>query len=155
MPAGRPRKPIDVLELQGTVRHHRHGDPEAYFRPDGEPEKPELIADDEFASEMWDRIVPDLSSSGVAAEIDWAELTCLCEWWSRYRAVTVILKQKTPEDEGYYRLQILAGAAWKNFSNIASRFGLTPADRSRLGMVGGKKESEQDKLASFIAQKGA
>ena len=87
------------------------------------------------ASVFWDANVPQLFAAGYAKTCDTPALRGMCEWWGIYRqsldrlaspewadAAPVILNQ----------LQGLASSAWKNFSNLAGRFGMTPADRAKL-----------------------
>jgi len=125
---GRPRKPIAQHLLDGTYREDRHGNS---FLPDGEPVMPDWLSPE--AQELWESIVPPLVKSGVATAVDAAELTALCDWWGLYRIARQSLASiEDRKSRPYYDTQILAGAAFKQFNTIASRFGLTPSDRARL-----------------------
>ena len=53
------------------------------------------------------------------------------------------LEQIEPTDEGYPKLIRATDAAHKNFMILASRFGLTPADRAKL-KVGDSGEGKDD-----------
>ena len=147
---GRPRKSVAQLKLDGTFRHDRHGDPDDQWQPEGEPVKP--LDFDAFSDQLWEEVVPELVSCGVATSLDTAELTAMCEWWSRYKKITEKLKEYGTDfsRDGYYSLQMLAGSAWKNFSAIGSRFGLSPADRTRLGAMS-RKDNPKAKLKAFVA----
>lgn len=123
---GRPRKPVAAHLLDGTYREDRHGNS---FLPGGEPTKPDWLSPE--ANELWDLIVPQLS--GIATAVDAAELAALCDWWALYRIARRTLAEISDrKSRSYYDAQILVGAAWKQFSAIASKFGLTPSDRARL-----------------------
>jgi P27 family predicted phage terminase small subunit len=149
--AGRPNKPISHLKLYGTYREDRHGHVDDQVDATGEPVRPEWLGHE--AKQLWDRVVPLLIASGIAAEIDESELAAMCDWWGRYRDATRALDTIAIQERGYYSMQILAGAAWKNFSSIASRFGLTPSDRAKLRT--GKTDDAKDALADFISSKSS
>jgi P27 family predicted phage terminase small subunit len=142
---GRPRKPLPDLLLDGRYRSDRHGEPCEVWLPDGAPTMPDWLTDE--ARELWEALVPPLAQRGVATEIDAAELAAMCDWWKRYRQACRALDDISDRQSNtYYRTQILAGAAWKNFSSAASRFGLNPSDRAKLRLG---VEPRADDLLTF------
>lgn len=93
-------------------------------------EKPKHL--EGFASEHWDTIEPLLAEMGLLREIDIEALTALCQWWLEYRTL-----QATPATDSSetYKRSIALASAFKNWSNLAGRFGLTPKDREKLTLV--------------------
>lgn len=124
---GRPRKPIAQHVLDGTYRHDRHADT---WQPTGEPETPDWLGPD--AQALWQSIVPPLVASGVATALDAAELAALCDWWGMYRQAIDKLPTLDPDSKLYFKTQMIAVTSFKQFSAIASKFGLTPSDRAKL-----------------------
>lgn len=146
---GRPRKPVADLALEDRFRSDRHGDPVTVWQPAGAPTPPDWLSDD--ARQLWQSLVPSLAARGVATAVDTAELGGLCDWWARYRQVSRALDAVADiKSTEYYRLQILAGAAWKNFATAASKFGLNPSDRARLRIDSGAKQ--EDELLKFAEE---
>jgi len=79
--AGRPRKPIEVLAMQGTLNVTRHGHVEDYVQsPKGWPEIPEdLAAVDPACVEWWNLVCSHLEGMGVLATSDWLVIRA-CVW---------------------------------------------------------------------------
>jgi P27 family predicted phage terminase small subunit len=140
MPRGRPRKPTADLILEDKFRRDRHGEPSEVWIPAGAPQMPDWLGPD--AQALWRSVVPALANRGVATSVDAAELGALCDWFARYRTAIRALDAVTDiKSTEYYRLQILAGAAFKNFSTTASKFGLNPSDRARLCLSEPRKDN--------------
>lgn len=121
---GRPPKPLAVLKMEGRYRADRHAGRGP--RTGGEPlRKPDDLS--EPASWLWDEITrtrgPWLCGSDAAA------LETLCVAWGLMQACREKL-HADPTDK-------LARCAWTGyqavFTQLGSRFGLTPSDRARLG----------------------
>ena len=53
----------------------------------------------------------------------------LCRWYSVWRKADARLQQGKGDS---YKLTIEAATGWKNYSAVAAKFGLTPADREKL-----------------------
>lgn len=98
-----------------------------------------------FAAEHWDRIEPLLSEMGVLKPIDSEALAAMCQWWSEFRTL-----QATPAmDSGEtYKRSIALASCFKNWSNLAARFGLTPRYREKLTIDPLRSE---DPAAEFLA----
>ena len=74
-------------------------------------------------------VVPKLAEMGVLHPIDSEALSALCQWWLEYRT----LQATSVEDSGdSYKRSISLASCFKNWSNLAARFGLTPKDREKL-----------------------
>jgi P27 family predicted phage terminase small subunit len=130
MPAGRPSKPLEQHELDGTYRPDRHGaEP---IRAQGFAIKPEDL--DGYASDVWDFIIEDLNRTAVAGKVDSVTLAEGCRWYGRYRRFSIALDSDKVSDDPDEVLKLVKVVAtcWEKFANIAMRFGLTPVDRMRL-----------------------
>jgi len=111
--------------------------------PSGMPTKPDGL--DSIASEAWDDIVPKLFEQGRATSVDALQLQGLCEWWSEYRKAC-----DTQCDA--YRRAVLKAVAWKQFSAIATKFGMSPKDRQRMPKV--DVVNPDDPIARLIRERG-
>lgn len=136
---GRPRKPTKQLKLHGQYQPSRHGDRGAEPQPGGAPSKPDWL--DDVASQHWDAVVPQLASVGIATIADTSALAAMCEFHAEYVAA------KLSETRDRKRLMMMV-AAHKEWMHIASRFGLTPSDRTRLEV--GEPE-EHDPVAKYVS----
>jgi phage terminase small subunit len=125
---GRPRKPVESHIDSGTYRPSRHGprpDPDEVTPP---PAKPDGL--DPLADAMWDRLARQLV--GVVRDRDAAVLEQMCRWWSRWQEVEEVLSTRKPGTNGYTQLLVASGICSDKFDRLASRFGLTPADRAKI-----------------------
>jgi len=135
MPAGRPRKPTAQHKLEGTIPMRPRGlEP----KPGGVPAKPSYLTAE--ASRFWDRVVPDLVSLGVAAEIDAPALEQMCVWWGEAKRLASMKKRP-----GQWIYEF--ATADKQWRYYAARFGLTPSDRAKIE-VG--SASDHDPAAEFV-----
>lgn len=154
---GRPRKPTAKHKAEGTFKPSRHGgraDEVSCGGPIGSPTsgvKGEGLA-------VWRSIVDCLPENTLQA-LDESALESLCRWLIQWRRCMASLEQLEPTDEIYPKLIRAADAAHKNFMILASRFGLTPADRAKLKVGGGEDSKEEDNpfaiLRAYEAQEEA
>jgi phage terminase small subunit len=128
---GRPRKPVEARILDGTYKPSRHGPPPDAGDEVAPPAKPADLDGD--AAVLWDTIVPMLAT--VARERDAPMLAELCWQWAELRRIKAVIAKKKPGAKGYNQLLVAAGICTDKFEKIASRFGLTPSDRAKLGVV--------------------
>jgi P27 family predicted phage terminase small subunit len=145
---GRPRQPDELKILRGTFRADRDGDPAEAVPASGAPKPPTHLKGDGL--KFWKQVVPGLVESGVAKACDAPALAMMCEWWARYRKLSMLLDEDAPENnpvaqvlkekQEYQRL-VMLGIAWTNFDKVAARFGLTPSDRAKLRLGGEKKKA--------------
>lgn len=131
-------KSVEAKILAGTFREDRDGSLESAVLAAGTPVKPADLSPE--ASAFWDANVPALvAKHGVGAQ-DTAELTAMAEWWGRYRRASAQLDRlKSLATPTARKLSIQAADAFRCFNLIACRFGLTPADRTRLKVQPEKK----------------
>jgi hypothetical protein len=59
----------------------------------------------------------------------------LCWWWAELQKIQVQLKVMVPGQKGYKDALTSAGVAIDKVDKIGAKFGLTPADRAKLGVV--------------------
>jgi P27 family predicted phage terminase small subunit len=148
---GPKMKPTAMHQLHGTLRPTRHGPTEHPIDElIGLPEMPPGMP--EQAVKLWNAIVPQLVKAKVAVNLDSTELAAMCRWWCRYEEIMTEVESAAPYDKEtenrQARLERRAKAAWHTFDSIASRYGLTPADRARL-RTENKKTVGDDPLAEF------
>jgi len=107
-------------------------------QPEDEPqqvviEKPEGLSP--HASAHWDCVFPKLEEMNILHPVDCPALVAMCEWWAEWKK---LLSGEVGE-EGYKRSIALA-SCFKNWSNLAGRFGLTPKDRDKLQVPIGRPD---------------
>lgn len=120
-----------------------------------EPSRPtELPAAPAFlkglAAEEWERVIGDLYSTGVYANIDQNMLAAYCIAYARWRTIEADLDVMAAQDAAAHGVLIkttngnviqnpmlgAATTALKNMERLAAEFGLTPSSRTRLSGKG-------------------
>jgi len=144
MPAGRPPKPTAEKLLNGNPGRRPISDDEPQF--DGVPVMPDWL--DYYAQELWELVVSDLVTAGVAKSVDGPALAGMCMWWGIWRKFDQLIQEGDLE----YKTVCRAAMGWKQFSAIASKFGMTPSDRVRL-KVSDKPPEEDDPLAAILKRR--
>ena len=79
--------------------------------------------------------------------VDAPALAGLCRWYSVWRQADARLQRG---DGDSYKGSIEAAAAWKNYSAVAAKFGLTPVDREKISVTE-TTEPENDILDELLA----
>lgn len=140
--SGPPKKPTADWERQGRPDHRP--------RSAAEP-KPAAAASiaapgwlDPPAREAWNSLAPELHRLGLLTVVDVQVLAGACRWWAVYRAADGVLKRRarsrklglTDETKANGRQAIpeveIARKAFKEATDVFSRFGITPSDRTRV-----------------------
>lgn len=128
---GRPRKTLSEHLAKGNYRPCRHGPLSS--EPEESPleaiEKPTKL--DADAGRVWDELSELLA--GVIRRRDIPALTELCRWTARADRIAKELDVLSPADKLFKGLLIAAGIATDKISDLTKRFGISPADRQRLG----------------------
>lgn len=150
MPGGRPPKPTADHKRDGTYQKCRHEDRADESLAIGKPQKPDFA--DDRASKLWDLIVIGLPEKAQAT-LDTPLLIGLCRWWCRWLDFMQKMDD-TESDVEHYKLMVMAAAAWKQFATLASRFGMSPVDRARLKIGGGKAEPDDPLVRMLKARAG-
>ena len=125
--------------MMGAFRHDRHGERENEPQLTGVPCAPEWL--DAVGRELWERLVPQLTSSGIAKAADTESLAALCEWWSTWRTAHAAIA--TSENKHVAINQ--SAKAWQQFSTLASKFGLSPVDRTKIAVEPKDDNKETEK----------
>jgi P27 family predicted phage terminase small subunit len=151
MVRGPKPKPTEQHKLHGTFRSDRHGPADHPIdKLDGIPKMPPGMPSQ--AIKLWKVLVPQLIKVKTAVELDSTEIAAMCRWWAQYNELMSRVESEAPYDDEsdirQWRLEKRAKAAWNAFDSIASRFGLTPADRARL-----RSDTKESKV-SFLSEFG-
>lgn len=130
MTAGRPPKPTSMHKLHGTYRKDRHkGRADEGTQFEGAPVKPRGMTQEE--QKVWKRIIDCLPRS-VLASADAMELEAACKWWVRHEQLLKLSKRYASDFDTAEKLERRAAKAWGITDRILSRFGMTPADRTKI-----------------------
>jgi phage terminase small subunit len=145
---GRPRKPKNKLELEGTYRADRHGSKEL---PQARPES--MLELNEQEQSYYERFLDLFEKHGVCTEMDGLAIAFLskflCEWEYHHRgsqgegAIAI-------SDKGVEYLGPRFGAAsnmWKRVRELMKSFGMTPSDRSGLTL---SEDTEEDAFDALL-----
>ena len=100
-----------------------------HFPQSKKPKKPSGLP--RAAADLWDRAIDALGESITAGDTE--PLATMCRWYGILDTMLTKLEGMDVTDEGYYRLQVLAGQANSHFTKLANKFGLNPTDRKRIG----------------------
>lgn len=139
---GPSRKPAALEKLQGGPSH----------RPlNAEEPKPAVATSiaapgwlDRPARDVWNSLAPELHRLGLLTVVDVQMLAGGCRWWAVYRAADAVLKRRarsrklglTDETKANGRQAIpeveIARKAFKEATDVFSRFGITPSERTRV-----------------------
>ncbi len=150
---GRPPKPIAILKQQGTYDASRHAKRGAEPSSNSMVAMPDDLSGD--AADFWLVTIPKLEVMGILDGIDVAELEALCRWWAAWRLAMDKLEaiQAGNREGNSYSAMTEAAQAWKAFDRIASQFGFTPTQRTRLAIE--KPNAEPDPFERWLAQKNS
>lgn len=141
--SGRPAKPTTLHIASGTFRPDRHTGGAAPIP--GSVEIPDDMTDP-VAIALWGKLSSGLIAVGVLTAGDVHSFQAMCETWALWRKTYAAL-QADPTDKD---TRIAASTYLKIFDTLAARFGLNPADRSRLKLPAQKSA---DPFDSFLKKK--
>ena len=150
---GRPVKPTEIKQMQGTLRKHREID--NAIKPTIALTLTEPSELNEWGKLLWVSICEEYLKIGLITKVDTGSLLALCNEYGTYCESDDIVKAKglEVEEEIYSQKGELVGVktianpmlkvrndALKNYIKLATEFGLTPASRTRIA----KPESKPD-----------
>lgn len=118
MGRGRPRKSDEQKRLEGNPGRRPLG---GEVQAGGKPRRPKQMSKE--AGWLWQLVVTQWMG-----ELDTAELIVLCNTWEMLCAATRVAK-RDPLDPDASRIYLRYKA---EFDKLASRFGMTPADRAKI-----------------------
>ena len=134
------------------------GNPGKRPLPKGEPQpaaciptRPEWLLPE--AKREWNRIVPELYRLGLLTVVDRAELAAYCQSWAMYVDAVLDIRENGTTFEtqtGYQGPRPSVALMVKMMDKIlafAARFGLSPADRSRVKLP---QVEEEDEFTAFL-----
>jgi len=149
MAAGRPPKPTAQKKAQGTSRKHRENKNEPKFEPlCVKTPPPEYF--NIYSKNMWAALLKEYEKQGVIETVDIFAFEKLCFNFGIWKDCAVQIS-KTPsllENESHGGLSATVQLMYKSFNaceKMMSRFGLTPSDRSRLGLTKNKDDDPDTK----------
>ncbi len=124
---GPPKQPKKFKELHGNPgkKSLQYNEAEAT----GDPEILGPLNDDGI--EHWDLVTRHAKDWGMG-RIDSHALYSLCRWWEEYRKADRLLSSACPAERR--GLMIDTTAAFKSWSTLSAKFGMTPSDRTKLVM---------------------
>lgn len=130
--AGRPPKPTALKLLQGNPGKRPLNDREPHPAAGCKP--PKWLPADVLAE--WRRLAPALEDLGLLTEVDGEAFATLCTLSLAFQA------QANADEPSVSRMLFLS----KELRGLWSRFGMTPADRSRVKV---EKAAPATKLSRF------
>ena len=154
MSAGRPRKPIENLQLEGTYRADRHknvGDSKAIALPkDSIIEAPASFS--AKTKKCWESIVPTLVVQGILSEADLPSLDLMFQSYEEFLKAKAAIKKFDKEHpdlldketiDNRKKLNAWLSQSINDFNKIAARFGIMPSERVKsMNLSEGKKNED-------------
>ena len=130
---GRRAKPRALKLIDGNAGHRPI--PEEVDFPRGAPTKPSYLSS--HASELWDRLVPQLETAKLLKPVNGPALEQICETYSRWREAVAERQRSGITHENS---QGTTAAPWTGVEERAGRefrawcaeFGITPAAEAKL-----------------------
>jgi len=143
MAGGRPPKPTEVKLREGNAGKRKLVDPVEVSKPVTDPAQLPFPSDylPSAASILWNEIVGEIVADGVLRRADL--MACVMMVQAAYDFVTA---STNVEEHGYMVKDrhgqtkqnpwlAVRNEAARNYKSWCERFGLTPSDRTRLGMA--------------------
>lgn len=143
---GPPPKPSSLRLLEGGNRGRRPlplNEPQP-SRPLEAPAPPSYVSG--YARTEWERVIGDLCSTGVYANVDQTMLAAYCMAYGRWRLAEDVASRLAAQDPGTHGLLLktqsgnviqnpavgVANVARRDMLRLAAEFGLTPSGRTAL-----------------------
>jgi P27 family predicted phage terminase small subunit len=121
------------------------------------PDKPRFVESDANASDLWDKIVPDLVEAKVLSVLDGTALSLLCHTYSVWRDCVDDIAKNGPISEGASGAPkpnpavTMGLQAAKQCQSLMAEFGLTPSSRAKINPAA---TQELDELDAFLGGAG-
>ena len=138
---GRPAKPIAVLEAQGTKQKCRHAKRENEVTSGESVQMPDSLTGE--AAAFWSRNVPKFEAMGILDGVDTETLVMLCKAYANWHRE----QEAYENDDKPIRFVV---SAWGMFDKLASRYGMTPVDRTKLAT---EKKADDDPFTEWLKRK--
>lgn len=152
MASGRKPKPVSQKLLAGNPGKRKLNIAEPKFSEITHIESPEWL--DDLASQMWQRIIPELLKEKVLCSTDLHNVECFCVAYSRWRqSEQDVVKYGIVVESGNGSLTknpalTAANESMMQIVKFGSSLGLSPSDRARL--VGNKNSESDNEFAEFL-----
>jgi len=155
MPAGRPPKPTAQKKLQGTNKKCRENKKEPKYDPLKKSTPPPSYLN-KYSKDLWKNLLEEWDKNPIAEVTDYYALEMLCFSYGFWKdaAEKICKNPDLLEHQKNGGPSVLSQQMNKCFSQcekLMSRFGLTPSDRARLGLI--KKEDidpDDEKMKELI-----
>ena len=144
-----PRKPTALKVLHGDRKDRINTDEPL---PAGEVVKPSWLTP--YASHLWDSLAPDMIRKRVLTTWDADLFASVCEHYSTWRRAQEIVVENGVLVAGFGGVMVknpavqVARDAWQAFNAGAGKFGMSPADRSKVQVGDAKKRKPGEDLLS-------
>ena len=156
MPAGRPRKPTAMHQLEGTYREYR-GNPNEPQLPAQIPDAPAWIDDDPTTKALFDQVTHYIVDMNVGTRVDGVALSLLADQIALYielrqavRKEGVLQVSTGSRGQEITKPHAALGAlnnALSNIHKLLREYGLTAASRAN---VSANSEASVDAFEDFI-----
>ncbi len=146
---GRSKKPTELHVLNGNpskIKDLGQGEPKP--KPiTGTVEPPEFL--NEYAVKMWQRLFPILKNINLITEADLESFTMLCQSYGIWVdceielnniRITEYTNKGGNTNDVEHELSKIGRQAFMQYKSLCTEFGLTPASRSRIQIMGADDE---------------
>lgn len=141
MPAGRPKKPTQIKKLNGTFREDRALDDEMMpSKLSFAPSPPDLLS--MRGKTLWASVCAELAELEMLHRVDLEQIAAYCSemdgYWTTVSEIQddgAVIRGVNKEGNPYVIQNPLIGIKntyLKNATAIASKFGFSPADRTKI-----------------------
>lgn len=152
MASGRKPKPLAQRSLEGNRGKRPLNKNEPKFSEITNIDAPDWL--DNLASQMWQRIIPELLKEKVLLSTDLHNVECFCVAYSRWRQSEQSIKLYgivIESGNGSLTKNPALTAANESMMQIVkfgSSLGLSPSDRARI--IGNKNSESDNEFAEFL-----
>jgi P27 family predicted phage terminase small subunit len=130
--------PTGILQMRGTFRKDRHGDPETEPQPKPVARVPKAPAHlDDIARRAWKTLAKQLHELGLLSAGDLLALEAACTAYSRALQADELLAEEGLTQRGLqgytaHPAVAISRYSWATYRQFAQEFGLTPSARTRV-----------------------
>ena len=153
---GRPRKPTNIIELEGNPGKRRINKNEP--KPVAGAQCPDWL--DDYAKEEWARVMPELERLGLLTFVDETAFAAYCQEYDRWRkaeehikkyGIMMVTKSKNIIQHPAVGV---ANTAISLMHKYLVEFGMTPVARTRLVNSGiDDKQDDFDRMQQLIKKR--
>ena len=149
MPSGgHNAKSIADHKREGTYNATRHRDrlDERDWHSGGRPEMPEGLSPQQRWA--WNQVVGHIREENLG-QLDTIALFAFSRWFSRWAEAMSSAEESTGREQE--KAEKRAGNAWGHCMQLMSKFGMTPADRSKFKKAAPSGPTEANPIAALAA----